>query len=383
MHKPLALVLALAACFPTRSDAAEIAIDEFTLFKLKLGGFFYGAAHFDSNSAANRPWVNVVGSNAGRGAFSFDPYGTRTNLGIESANSEGPKARGFLEIDWGPVTSPRIRHAYVAADYAFLSVLIGQYWVPALIPGPDTYNPQWLFKGGNAYSRAPQLAVSAKFRSFKATALITSGSLLGGSVVKGNGAAGSYALTESVNLTGMLQLSYSFLGKGFVAVAAGAGRADANYLIAAGDRRPNTGAETAYGELAFSVPISILTVSGKIFHSVGMGMGTGVGQTLVVTASDRASPVRSWGGFLSLRASFTKAISTAAYLGIDDPFDTERGVAVPIRRNLTLGANVTYAITQGAVVALEVVRVATLTATATGEEEFTDVRPSLVARYSF
>jgi hypothetical protein len=58
-------------------------------------------------------------------------------------------------------------------------------------------------------------------------------------------------------------------------------------------------------------------------------------------------------------------------------------VTLPLRRNLTVGGHVTYTVTTGAIVALEVERVATLVTTPAGEEEFNDVRPSLVARYSF
>ena len=108
--------------------------------------------------------------------------------------------------------------------------------------------------------------------------------LLGGTIVKGNGAAGSYALADSFNPTGMLQLTFSFLEKGLVEVTGGRGRVDASYSVAAGENRPGTGTETAYVEVGFSVPISIATLSGKGYYSVGMGLGTGVGQTMVISS---------------------------------------------------------------------------------------------------
>ncbi|MBI3181176.1 MAG: hypothetical protein HYZ28_03430 [Myxococcales bacterium] len=375
------LIVLLAVAVPLVGSGAELANNEFAKFKVKLGGFIYGAVHYDSNDTGNRPWLNAVSKKGDRDILSFDPYGTRVNLTIETNASEAPKAKGFFEIDWGPVTAPRIRHAYVTADLPALSITVGQTWLPFTPVGPDTYNPMWFFKQGNAYIRAPQVTVSRAIGPVKASASLTSASVLGGSITKGNGASGTYSLAESLNPTGLLQLGYPVMGKGMVSVTGGLGRVDASY--SGTDSRPRTGAETAYLELAVSLPVSILNISGKAFYQKGAGMGSGVGQTLVILPSDNAAPVSGGGGFLSVKAAATPNISAAAYAGLDDVKDDVGGVNVPIRRNLTIGAQATYSVVDGAIIAIELERVATLNATATGEEEYVDIRPSLVGRYSF
>jgi hypothetical protein len=364
-------------------EASEIANNEFSKFKVKLGGFFYGAVHYDTNAQASRPWLNVVSGKAPRGALSLDPYGTRTNLSIESTLSEERKAIGFLEVDWAPVTGPRLRHAYVALESPALSVLVGQYWVPYGTPGPDTYNPQWFFRQGNPYSRAPQLTVFRKLGQITSSVTLTTTTFLGGSVVKGNAATGSYALAEGIVPAGFLRLAYELEGKkGFVALTGGTGRIEATYSVAS-EGRPRPKANSAFAELSTSLQFAPVSLSGKLFWGRGAGMGTAVGQTLVVDAESQGHSIQALGGYVSGKLALSSGWALALFAGLDDPTDEVSGVTVPIQRNLTLGGQANWSPLEGANLALELMQVSTRMASAEGAQHFNDLRSSLIARYAF
>ena len=366
------------------AHASELANNEFMKFKVRLGGFFYGALHLDSNGAGNRPWLSQVAPRNDPAALSFEPYGTRTNLAIESNSAaEDPfKARALLEIDWGPVISPRIRHAYVQLDTPLFSVLMGQSWVPTGTLGPDTYSPNFFNRQGHAFARAPQLSLWRSFGPVKGTLTLTSASLLGGAVIKGNGAAGTYALADTLAPTALLQVEYGFGEKSRVMLTGGVGRVEAVY--SGTDSRPRASATTAYGELAGVLNLSALSLTAKAFYGLSPGMGTAVGQTLVVDASDAGAAIPVWGGFASARYVFDPRWSGAVYAGLDNPANSVAGVEVPVQRNLSFGGQVTWTVVEpGALLALEVVRVATVTVVSGAATEFDDVRASLIARYSF
>lgn len=385
MLKRLVVRGAACALFLCASSvqASELANNEFTKFKVKLGGFFYGALHYDSNSLASRPWLNVVSGRGARGALTLDPYGTRTNLAIESTLSEESKATGFLEVDWAPVTGPRLRHAYVMLETPAVGVLLGQYWLPYGTPGPDTYNPQWFFRQGNPYSRAPQVTLFRKLGPFTSSVTLTTSTLLGGSVIKGNEGTGSYGLTEGISPAGFLRVARELEGKkGFVALTGGLGRAEASYSVASeGRARPKV--KTVFAELSAQVPLSSLSLTGKLFWGRSPGMGTAVGQTLVVDAEGQGRSIQVWGGFASGKLTLSQSWAVALFAGLDDPQDKVSGVTVPIQKNVTLGGQVNWSPLEGANLALELMRVSTRMASPEGAQDFRDLRSSLVARYAF
>lgn len=365
------------------AEAAELANNEFTKFKVKLGGFFYGAVHYDSNAQASRPWLNVVSGEGRRGAMSLDPYGTRLNLSIESTSSEERKALGLIEFDWALISGPRLRHAYVTLSTPELSILVGQSWLPYGTPGPDTYNPQWFFRQGNPYTRAPQLTLLRKFGPVATSVTLTSTPLLGGSVIKGNEATGSYALAEGISPTGFLRMAYELEGKkGFVALTGGAGRVEAAYSVAS-EARPHAKTRSAFAELSTHLQLAPVSLSGKVFWARSAGMGTAVGQTLVVDAEGRGRSIQSLGGFASGKVTLSSAWALALFAGLDDPRDSVSGVTVPIQRNLTLGGQVNWSPLEGANLALELMRVSTRMASPEGARDFNDLRSSIVARYAF
>jgi hypothetical protein len=364
------------------AHAAEVANNDFMKFKVKVGGFFYGAVHYDTNSQAVRPWLNTVSGKGEGGALSLDPYGTRTNLAIESSITDESKATGFIEVDWAPVVGPRLRHAYVMLENPAVSILVGQYWLPYGTPGPDTYNPQWFFRQGNPYNRAPQFTLFRKFGPLTTSATLTTSNLLGGSIIKGNGASGSYALAEGFAPSGFMRLAYEFNGKSFVALTGGTGRVDANYSIQS-EGRPRARVNSVFSELSTQLQFSPFSFSGKLFWGRSPGMGTAVGQTLVVDAEGQGRAIEVWGGYVSGKVALSPAWALALYSGIDDPQDEVAGVALPIRRNLTLGGQVNWTLLDGANLALEVMRVSTRVSSPEGEQDFDDLRSSIVARYAF
>ena len=381
-----ALLVVLLALVPTVALATPLAHDEFGLFKLKLGGFFYGAAHYDTNNTAVRPWVNQVLGPTTQGALSFDPYGTRTNLSVETTNSEGPKANALLEIDWAPVATPRIRHAYAVVQTGYVDVLLGQYWVPFGTPGPDTYNPMWFSKQGNSYSRAPQLTLSRGLGPVDVSVTALAASMISGTIVKGNGAAGTYAYSDGPTPAGFLRVAYPFAQKkGFVSLTGGAGKLSAAYKTgsATDAARPTANVTTLFGELAFSVPVSILTITGKAFLGSGSGLGTGVGQTMVIAADDTGSAIPVRGGFLSVKAKLTDQFVAGVSFGDDDPVNEVSGVVIPIYNNTSFGAEFTWLATTNALLALEWEHVATTNSTASGAATYPNERFSLVSKFSF
>jgi hypothetical protein len=72
----------------------------------------------------------------------------------------------------------------------------------------------------------------------------------------------------------------------------------------------------------------------------------------VVDAAGRPESIRSLGGFLDLGVARGRW-AVHAIVGLDDPEDTVRGVAVDRRENRTLLANATYAFTKWLDLALE------------------------------
>ena len=90
----------------------------------------------------------------------------------------------------------------------------------------------------------------------------------------------------------------------------------------------------------------------------GAGYGTAADQFAVVDAAGRPESIGSLGGFLDAGIARGRW-AVHAIVGLDDPEDTVRGVAVDRRQNRTVLANVTYALTKWLDLALEYQRVET------------------------
>lgn len=380
MSLKLRAALAALLILPCTAFGADLVSNE--SLKVKLGGFFYGAAHYDTNASATRPWLITVAGDSDRAAFSADPYGTRLNLSVESQAKETVQARGFVEMDWGTVTSPRLRHAYVSVDVPnVVGVLVGQYWLPNLPVNADTFSPNYMNKQGNAWSRTPQLTLFRNFGSLKAMVTVAQASAVAGSITRAPGIAGTYAYAEQALPVGFVQLAYSLNAKSFVSASAGTSRLLAAY--SGTDLPSTTDAVTSYADVGTNLAFGNFSGGAKLFYSRGLGLGTGVGQSLVVDSAGEAAVVPSYGGIVSTKYAFTPAVFAAAYAGLDNPADTVRGVALPIRRNFTVGGNVGWNAVDGAQLALEVMRVATVNSTTAGAVTSSDVRGSLVGRYNF
>lgn len=386
MHTHSRLLAALLALsLPAASQASELVNAEASKFKVTLGGFFYGAAHFDTNAGATRPWLLTATTDADRQAFSVDPYGTRINLGITSQVKEDVQAKGFLEFDWGLTSGtslvPRLRHAYVSLDApGAVGVLVGQFWVPNLPITADTYSPNFLSRQGNTWARAPQLTVFRSFGPLKAALTAAQTTAVSGALVKP--AAQPHAFAEQALPTGVLQLSYSLNPKSFVSVAGGAGRLVTLSPGTDGTQvTENTG--TYYAELGANLVFDALGVGAKVWYGKGGLMLSGVAQAAVLGADGTVEAIPARGGMLSARYTLTPAWAVGAYGGVDNPNDVVAGVVVPTQQNLVVGGNVGFTATPGATLALELMNVATKVGSAAGSQTHGDLRTSLVGRYAF
>ena len=378
--RPLAVLLLLA--LPTTASALELTTPDARV-KLTVSGFLHGAAHADTNAAAGRPWLVTVGDETGRGGFSLDPYGSRLSFGVESrldAAAEA-KAKGVVELDWGSVATPRLRHAYVSIEGQGLGVLVGQYWLPNLPISGDTFSPNGLVRQGNTYTRTPQLTVFRSFGPVKAMLTAATAGALTGTVVQRAEDTAKYSVVESALPAGFLQRAWQFAPKRTGALAGGAWRPTVGWTDG-GELRTQR-YTSLYAEAGANIGAGPLTFSTKLWTGRGGGLGSAVGQSVAMRDDGTAHPILSRGAMLSGRWAVTERLAASLYAGLDDPEDEVAGVAVPIRHNRVLGGTATLSVTEGGLVGAELMNVRTLMTTGAGKVPFFDTRLSLFARYSF
>lgn len=392
-RKVLAAVLALA--LPAVSAASELTNVESAKFKVKIGGFFYGMAHFDTNEGGSRPWLIVVDKKSNRGAFHVDPFGTRLNIGVESQIADSAVAKGFIEFDWGlngtstvGMFLPRLRHAYAAIEMAnAVNILVGQFWLPNQVLVVDTFSPNNFLRQGNTWSRTPQLAVSKSFGPVKAALMLASTTGVTGSV-SGVPSTLAGALVEHPLPAAFAQLTYNVMPKSWIAVTGGVAQPTVGFARAAGAPTDTvvpdaSGFTSIYADAATQLAFGPLTVGGKVAYGVGAGLGLGVGQSLVIDAENKAQGIPALAASISAKYTILPTLSLAAYFGIDDPTDVVAERSLAIRSNRTVGGVLTWTAVEGGVLGLEVMNVSTLRNVGTGFSTVGDLRASLVARYSF
>ena len=379
--RKLAVAVVSAVLVPTLAFAAEIPTGNDKL-KVKVGGFLYGAAHYDQNQSASRPWLITVTEDTNRGGFSVDPYGSRFNFGIESQLQDDAQAKGFIELDWGTVSSPRLRHAYVALDFKdAVGVLVGQYWLPNLPILPETFSPNAMRMQGNAWNRSPQISLFRNFGPVKAMLTAASANAVTGGIVQGADNTSKYALQEQASPAGFLQLAYQINPKSVIAIAGGAWQPTVGFTGAEG---PQTTKLTSwYSEIGTSVGFGKASLAAKAWYGVGAGLGTGINQSIVMNAENQATGIASMGGIASAKYAFNPKFSASLYTGLDDPQDQVDGVNLKIRRNLVVGGTAAYQVIEGGTLGLEVMNVTTTNLIAGENVPCNDARGSLIARYAF
>ena len=379
--RPLAVAALSLLLFPALAHSAELTTAN-SKVKLKVGGFFYGAAHYDTNAGGSRPWLITVTEDSGRGSFSVDPYGTRLNFGIESQLENEAEAKGFLELDWGTVTSPRLRHAYVSLDFKnAVGLLVGQYWLPNMPIIPETFSPNAMLRQGNTWARTPQVSLFRTFGPVKGMLTLATSTGVTGSISQASTNTAKYALMEHALPAAIGQVAYQINPKSFVALAGGAWQPMVGYSNAEGPQ--STKLTSWYSEAATQLGFGKLSLGAKFWYGQGAGLGTGVGQSIVMNDQNEATGITSMGGLASAKYAFHPKFSASLYAGIDDPEDTVEGVNLAIRRNLTVGGTAVYTAIEGGTLGLEVMNVTTTMYAGGNESPNNDTRASLVARYAF
>ncbi len=379
--RTLAAAIVSAVLVPTLALAADIPTGNENL-KVKVGGFLYGAAHYDQNQSASRPWLISVSEDSSRGGFSVEPYGSRFNFGIESQLQENAQAKGFIEMDWGTITAPRLRHAYVSLDFKdAVGVLVGQYWLPNLPILPETFSPNAMRMQGNAWNRSPQLSLFRNFGPVKAMLTAASASAVTGGIVQGADNTAKYALLEQSAPAGFLQLAYQINPRSVVAVAAGAWQPTIGFTGAEGAQSVKL--TSWYSEIGTSVGFGGATLAAKAWYGVGAGLGTGINQSIVMNAQNQATGITSMGGIASAKYAFSPKFSASLYAGLDDPQDEVDGVTLRIRRNLVFGGTAGYQVIEGGTLGVEVMNVTTTNLIAGEDVACNDARGSIIARYAF
>lgn len=379
--RPLTVAALSLLLFPALAHSLELTPPDAKV-KLKVGGFLYGAAHFDQNAAGSRPWLITVTEESGRSGFSVEPYGTRLNFGVESKLEGTGEAKGFLELDWGTVSSPRLRHAYVSIDFQdTVGVLVGQYWLPNLPILPESYSPNALLRQGNAWARTPQLSVFRNFGPVKAMVTLAPTTGVTGSILQASTNTAKYALMEHALPAAIAQVAYQLNPKSFIALAGGAWQPMVGFTGASGPE--STSLTSWYSEAATSLGFGKLTLGGKVWYGQGAGLGTGVGQSIVMNDANEAFGITSMGGLASAKYAFHPRFTAGLYAGFDDPQDTVEGVNLGIRSNLVLGGTAGFHVIDGGTLGLEVMHVNTNTFAGGTEAPSRDTRGSLIARYSF
>ncbi|MCP3141333.1 hypothetical protein [Pyxidicoccus xibeiensis] len=373
-------------------EAAPL-VPEASRLKLTFGGFLTGTMSYDTNRGASRPYLHQVGSGGTEDVLFFDAAGTRLNVGLES-HGDAVVGRGLLELDFlggeGPF-SPRIRHAYAELETALGSIRLGQSWTLIGQHFPTSFNLDGLFLQGNPHNRLPQVTLSRKVGPLEASAGVFLNNARNGSatIVVDPALAGSASPGDNASPIYQARLGVTVRQTGFVAVAAALGKTRVYFS-------PTPGADAgaafdspvgmALATLDFSIPLAPLTLSGKLWYAASGGYSAGIGQLAVIDASGELRQLRSRGGWLDVAMSLGHQAKVSAYAAVDDPEDRVEGVAIPIARNLTLGATTSYEVMPKFILGLEGQYAQTRYAPPAGtpapvRAEANALRLSLVAQY--
>jgi hypothetical protein len=148
-----------------------------TKLDMELYGFIKADAVYSDSEAATNSTTNssVAAYNAPYNGIKkhqhdFNLSGQATRLGINFnpvALDNGGKVGGKFEMDWnatnGPVYQPRLRLAYLQADYDKWGVTAGQAWDFFAPINANTLNDANVWRAGNIGYRHPQVYLTNKW----------------------------------------------------------------------------------------------------------------------------------------------------------------------------------------------------------------------------
>ena len=125
------------------------------------------------------------------------------------------------------------------------------------------------------------------------------------------------------------------------------------------------------------VPVSFVTVSGKVWGGSSGGFNSGIKQFAVVDGAGNVHAVPAGGGWLDVDLKLPLDSLVAAYGSIDNTFTAANDTALPLQRNWTVGGVLSTMWAKKVQNGVEV----QYAQTDTGIQSFNDVRFSLVAVY--
>ena len=360
---------------------------KFRNFGVNLYGFFYGQWTHDTNGNAGPSIIWASSDAAGRNfpAETFvDVRSTRLGMNfISQRERAGWRSGGQLEADFDTASgAPRIRHAFLRVERGASGLIAGQTWQVVSQLNPDTVNFANLLGLGNLYERTPQVRfwrdlVSADrgYLRLDVGGLVQHQDL--GQVVGGAGIRIPGNLNYQLRLSGEVASPWNSERKVLLGVSGGVTRIA---VADASERRGRIPHSVFAGELL--IPFRHFALSGKSWAGKGIGFGTGAGQFAVVTAPGAFAAVPAHGGWAQVQTWFHLArrdFTLNGFYGLDNPADVVASVALPIRKNSTVGGNLFVKLTEAFMFAPEVQYVRTERITGTNS----DFRSSVGFFYSW
>lgn len=343
-------LLALSLALATSAAALDIPVAE--QYKLTFYGFLNPAVTWDSRGSKGVDWAFASRNSPQEdSAFGINVRNTRLGLDFAPPPEAGIEVRGKAEVDFvdsedtgGFPKSIRIRHIYAAFDLWGLTILAGQTWSFLHQIEPATVNTTNLFGQGHIYDRVPQIRVSKEFGAFRvALQALTQRHGLGALV--GPGAGGSSTSSDQPNWQGEVHYRVPDGPLKGALVGVGGSVGSVRVKTAVGKESVEHWAAGLELFLPYAFGPYTLSLAAKGWVGQGAGYGTAADQFAVVDAAGRPESIRSLGGFLDLGVARGRW-AVHAIVGLDDPENTVRGVAVDRRENRTVLANVTYALTK-------------------------------------
>ena len=342
--------IALATALAVPAAALDIPVGE--QYKLTFYGFLNPAVTWDSRGSKGVDWAFASPNSAREdSAFGINVRNTRLGLDFAPRPEAGIAVGGKAEVDFvdsedtgGFPKSIRIRHIYGTVELWGLTVLVGQTWSFLHQIEPATVNTTNLFGQGHIYDRVPQVRVSKEWGNLRvALQALTQRQGLGALV--GPGAGGSSISSDQPNWQG--EVHYRVPDGPLKGALVGVGGSVGSVRV----KTPVGGESVEHwaAGLELFLPYTLgpytLSLGAKGWVGQGAGYGTAADQFAVVDAAGRPESIRSLGGFLDLGVARGRW-AVHAIVGLDDPEDTVRGVAVDRRLNRTVLTNVTYALTK-------------------------------------
>lgn len=349
--KPIARLALLALSLALATPAAALDIPVGQQYKLTFYGFLNPAVTWDSRGSKGVDWAFASpNSTQEDSAFGINVRNTRLGLDFAPPPEAGIQVRGKAEVDFvsegtgGFPKSIRIRHLYATFDLWGLTVLAGQTWSFLHQIEPATVNTTNLFGQGHIYDRVRQIRVSKELGAFRvALQALTQRQGLGALV--GPGAGGASTSSDRPNWQGEVHYRVPDGPLKGALVGVGGSVGSVRVKTAIGKESVRHWAAGLELFLPYALGPFTLSLAAKGWVGRGAGYGTAADQFAVVDAAERPESIRSHGGFLDLGVARGRW-AVHAIVGLDDPEDTVRGVAVDRRENWTVLANVTYALTK-------------------------------------